>query len=376
MPVMKISPIFQNLSYRKNNNKNNTVHILNNVSKDSVSFGAAKNIVQVNLEELDEVIEKDVIPAMQKSKDFWIAIGKIGYNAQETLKVFSEEEKSLMFHKLKLQDKGNNEIVKKYRRYINCAYDYNDNFRQLKSLKKMAELPIYAKPEILESISSAEKLYTPTIQTDSILALEKSFDMAYETLSNKLDRINLSNTNIELYKRRENLKEQLSEAQYFMLVSPYGDSAKIIEKRNEIKKNINSNNVPLYDALKDIENLRLKADKIAESAEFFNQNIKDMNTFIQQNEKNPLSLNSDDIKSEYSKIKNNCNIIFDNMVKELETNCEKHYANLDEIVNIAKIYRLIKKQKEANIRIQNKINKIKQDYITKQNEEFMKNNGE
>ena len=133
--------------------------------------------------------------------------------------------------------------------------------------------------------------------------------------------------------------------------------------------------MPLYDALKDIENLRLKADKIAESADFFNQNIKDMNTFIQKNEKNPLSLNSDVIKSEYSKIKNNCNIIFDNTVKELETNCEKHYANLDEIVNIAKIYRLIKKQKEANIRIQNKINKIKQDYITKQNEEFMKNNG-
>ena len=100
---MKIFPV--SLSVYKNQKSNNikTTSPVNmppnlNAQKDTVSFKALKNMVQMQIDELDKNIKNNIDPFMQDSRELYLGIGKIGLAAQNIKDTFENEANNL-FHK-------------------------------------------------------------------------------------------------------------------------------------------------------------------------------------------------------------------------------------------------------------------------------------
>jgi len=150
---MKIFPV--SLSVYKNQKSNNikTTSPVNmppnlNAQKDTVSFKALKNMVQMQIDELDKDIKNNIDPFMQDSRELYLGIGKIGLAAQNIKDTFENEANNLFHKQMEIFDIKNNPYVKKYKKYTSRETEFKDNIKKFNQLLSVSQIPMYDKPHI------------------------------------------------------------------------------------------------------------------------------------------------------------------------------------------------------------------------------------
>ena len=367
---MNISPVSFNFLSSKNRVSNSNKNLcssdrLFNLSKDTVSFGSCQNIVQRAFDEINESVNNEIMPVVAESKDLYISVGKIGYNAQEILKYFGKEENDYFRYKLGLWDESKNPYYLKYRRFLDAIKDYKDNEREFKRLQDMASRPLYNKSDILEVINSSKSLYEKESPLCPILPIFDAYELAKSSALNKIDDIFLANKDERLTAYYKTLREQYSCASYYMMISPFGQSQKLIKDKENFEKEINNPKVSILDKMRKIDSFNHSIASIKDLLPIYADNKSDMQKFVENNQ-NITTFSIDNITFAYLNMKKECSDIFDNAFEKFDSYVQDNYSDVDLIVDWDEIHKSLKCQKIVNMKIQKLVNQIKQDYIANQ----------
>lgn len=368
-----ISPVSFKLFNTKSNNKLTAQKAPVNLSypKDTVSFKSLKNMLQVNFDEFEKTIKYDIEPFMADSKDLYMAVGKFGYNTQETLKIYGQNEAALLNYKLDKTNPSINPYTAKYKKYSDPFNEYTSNLREYNNYTQTAKLELYNKPELHSKLEKASALCKENPEIEKIKPLMLMEKEAFNKIDADFEKINLKNSNKGLFEKLQNLREQLSSAQYFMVITPYNDAVKLKMTAEDISKSLSNPKISPLKKLESIEKANNTAYKIAETKNLFYKNKESMAKFVLENKNNVLP-NISEIESAYKDLNKKCDEVYKNAFENVSDFYKRNYIDSKVSVNLKSLNKTLREQKKANSEIQQVINKIKQDFITKQNEEVMK----
>lgn len=357
---MKIAPLITNLT-------KSPAHIRH---AQPVSFKSTPQIFTEGMKELENIINNEITPFVNDSRDLYIETGKIGYRAQEAVNFITLKENKLYQHKFRLQNTLNNALSPEVSEDLELAKEYKNNLSDFESIEKMSNRPMYKNPDLKEKISAAKAtVFAQDNELVKIRPISDYFDNNYEKLGRELEKIDLRSDE-NLFKKFEKTREQQISAQYFMFITPYNDAIKLKLKYQELKSSVENPAISAYTKLENIENALETARNISKDRKLFYENRKDIEKFVKEN-KNQLPPPAGEIKAAYEKLTQKCDEISEKYRKKAGDFVQEHAANPDFSRERAK--KLLKKQKETNDSLYLIIDKIKTDYITAQNKEFYEN---
>lgn len=368
-----ISPVSFKLFNTKSNNKQTVrnAHVNMSYSKDTVSFKSLKNMLQVNFDELEKTVKYDIEPFMADSRDLYMSVGKLGYDTQETLKIFHQKESDLMNLKIDKTNQDSNPYTAKYKKYSVPFNEYTSNLREYNGYLQTSKLEMYDTPELHSKLNKASALYKENPEIEKIKPLMLMEKEAFNEIDTEFEKIKLENSNKNLFEKLRNLREQLTGAQYYMVVTPYNDAVKLKMAAEDISKSLSNPKISPLTKLDNIERANNTAYKILETKKLFYKNKESMKKFVQESKDNVLPSQAE-IESAYGKLNKSCETVYKNTFEKVSDFYQREYVGKKSSVNLKSLSMTIKEQKKANSEIQQIINKIKQDFITKQNEEVMK----
>lgn len=375
---MKILPITLNFTNNKKLQKINQSTPLNlSYQSDSFSFKGLRDVTFTEMKELDNTIEKEIIPFMNDSKVLYHSVAKIGFNAQETLQFFSQKEKELFNHKFDVKNIENNQKAKKFKPYTDRMSSYRDNIYEFSKLENHASLPMYNTPQMRKTIEEARAVVLQ--KNDEVLKLKPLFDFYNDVnadLDSGLNSLKLEAVDKNLSQKLGKMTERLSSAQFYMFMTPYNDAVKVVKKRDEIKKVIDDKSVSMLTKLKNLQVASKIADKVVEDKEHFYKQKDNMREFAEANKDyNKNTPNKSVIENIYNKMTERSNELAKKEFSRLSDFYKKEYEDRNVKIDFNFIDKKLKEQKAANESVQSLIIKIKEDYYAKQNDEVLKSMG-
>lgn len=372
---MKILPItlnFKNNKQLQKTEQSKSLHLSNPV--DTVSFKGLIEMTKSEMNELNTSINIEVTNFMNENKDLYHSVGKIGFSAQETLKLFTQKESTLFQHKLKLIEPENNQSAKKFMPYIDRMNNYMNNIYEFSRLEEHSTLPMYDTPEMRKKIEKARAIVLQeNAEVLKIKPLKDFYNDVYSDVDKELNSQSLVNENKDLSKTIKDLNERLISAQFYMFMTPYNDAAKAVLKRDEIKKVFEDKSVSWMTKLSKIQSANNLTDKVVTDILQFNKHKNDMQKFADDN-KDYLKTTPDKstIENVYKKINARCDELAKRHFSKINGFYKKEYENKNVKIDCKIIDKTLREQKEANSEIQELIIKIKEDYYKKQNDEVLK----
>lgn len=372
---MKILPITLSFTNNKKSQKINQSTPLNpSYQSDSFSFKGLRDVTSTEMMELDNTIENEISPFMKDSKELYLSVAKIGFNAQETLKLFSQKEQELFNHKLDVKNIENNQMAKKLKPYTDRMTSYIDNIYEFSKLEESSSLPMYNTPQMRKSIEAARAVVLQ--ENDEVLKLKPLFDL-YNDVNSDLDfdltALTLTAVDKNLSIKHGELSESLSNAQFYMFMTPYNDAVKSVMKRDEIKKVIDDKSVSAFTKLKNLQVANRIANKVVEDKEHFYKQKDNMLKFAEANKDYKKNTpNKSVIENTYKKMTEKCDELAKKQFSKLSDFYKKEYEGKKIKIDLNFIDKKLKEQKAANEAVQSLIIKIKEDYYTKQNDEVLK----
>lgn len=374
---MRISPVFIS-AYRKQNTKseNHTTSPFLSYEKDTVSFKSADYIGE-GLKEVDRVIKKDIAPFMRDSKDLYLNVAKIGMAAQESLKSVRKGEMELFNLKSDLLQDSQNPLYPKVKKYLEKAESYETNVKNYDRLLERSKSEMYNTPEIKEGVQELKSLiYKPNRDLNALKRFKSAYEDSNEDLNSLLQNISLKNMNPIIFKRVQNLNNRFITAGYYMLITPYNDSVKLLAERNALEQDSKKTSRNIFDLIKRSEKLQENAQRISESTKLYYGNKQKIAKFASRVKYFETVIpEPKELEKEYLKYMDTCKDIAKNRNAKLEKDYLDNFAPVLSEIDFDSVDELLNSQDKKAQEIQSMIYKIKQELINKNNEDFMKSYG-
>lgn len=362
---MKIFPV--SLSVYKNQKSNNikTTSPVNmppnlNAQKDTVSFKALKNMVQMQIDELDKNIKNNIDPFMQDSRELYLGIGKIGLAAQNIKDTFENEANNLFHKQMDIFDIKNNPYVKKYKKYTSRETEFKDNIKKFNQLLSVSQIPMYDKPHIKNAFEQAKNTayFESNDEIEKIKPLTNYFNNSYKELNDKISNVTFQKNNPDLFEEILKTKDILMNAQYFMFITPYHAAVKLKMKKDEIEKDMNNPKNGLLKNLDTVDRLHSVSDSVIKSTKIYYKNKSSIETFVYQyNDIHAVLPSENEIKSAYKKLLDKSNELLKEQFSNTDEFYQKEYKDKKVTINLQKIDKTLKMQKKIIRELQKLVEK-------------------
>lgn len=374
---MRISPVFISANRKQNTkSENHTTSPFLSYEKDIVSFKSADYIGE-GLKEVDSIIKKDIAPFMRDSKDLYLNVAKIGMTAQESLRAFRKEETELFNLKLDLLQDSQNPLYPKVKKYLEEAERYETNVRNYDRLSEMSKSEMYNTPEIKEGVKELKSLiYNPNRDLKALKRFKSAYEDSNDDLNSLLQNISLKNMNPLIFKRVHSLNNRFIAAGYYMSITPYNDSVKLLTERKALEQDSKKTSRNIFDLIKRTEKLQENAQRISDSTKLYYENkqkMAKMASYVKYLES--ITPSPKELEKVYSDFKNKCKDIAQSSRTRFEKDYSDNFAPGLSEIDFDSIDELLNKQDKKAQEIQSMIDKIKQELINKNNEDFMKSYG-
>lgn len=343
---MRILPVFAytNIKNKKSNNfQRNNSRLLQ--AYDTVSFKANKSIVEINMEDLQNSFNSNVLPFINDSKEQFTSIAKIGYNIQKILTKYQKLSSDLFNYQFGLSLTDKNPDYSLYGKSIELVKKYDMNKDKYNYLKKISEKDEYKKSGIAKKIIKAEKLYKENTEIEKLRPFYIYFNNMDSAFNKELSYLNLKNSAKEEFDKFVSLKNIYDECLMYAMAVPYTDAVKVQKGINALNESASNHN--LYEKLKEIEKLQRQTDNITEVKNWFYENKKEINNFIEKNSGYLSNTYEEDtILKVYKDLINKSNLIF-NKYREyikISYNASEHLSEAE----MNKLEELVEKQNKVN----------------------------
>ena len=164
-----------------------------NLSPGTLSFSSAQNVSDRSLYILNSYIDEKIKPFVEENRELFSKIGKIGYNAQETLKAFSENEKRLLNYRYKLQSTTDNPLLNKYIILEEKFNQFENNQRNFHRLENLAKQPLFQDDRVKAALEKAHKTMSiDSLEMSAFASASKEYSKLKEQFASELSAINLA----------------------------------------------------------------------------------------------------------------------------------------------------------------------------------------
>lgn len=351
--------------------------VMSELARDTVNFKSLKNMAQIHFDELNTAIKNEVEPFMADSKELYYEVGKIGFNAQEALKIFNQRELELMLHKFEIANVEKNPSLAQYKPFEDRKHAYNKNIADLDRLTVMAKQTMYNTPEIAVAIEEASNIvFKKDKEIEKMLPLNKFYFETILNLQRRLDDFRLFDANKKMSDSYEDIKDKLLMSQVYMVWMPYSDCSKLLKDCDSLKGVISNPKISILEKLKAIDIAQRKTQKIAEDKNIFYEKKEKISDFVKKNENYELDTPKPAVINKvYDELIAGCDSYAVDAVRKIDDFYKREYADQNVKINLKLVDNHLKEQSQAINKVQKLINKIKEEYIAKNNEEFMKKFG-
>ena len=365
---MRIPAISISQPFKPQNKRTNTSLYLNRPTFSGKDRFEGKSIIQTGLDELKADIEEEIIPYREKYKDTFIQLGKIGYDSQEKLKLVKDYETRLMNKKLNAE---NNETFIQASKNALQFEKYKNNIDEFERTAEFVQKnDYYSNPEILKTI---DKNRSKMIRDAKEFAkLEPLYNKTNETkaqMNTDLEQISSKNLP-DFHNKIKALDEQNKMAAMLMFISEYPDTTNICNEYKSILKDYNEKKILMYDLLDRIGRLSYNIQKFKERKNNFEENINDINKFIEENKSYKTeNISEKEIRTTYDKLLKNADNTIAMHSKNLQNYAAAHPAEISPRIADRTFKMQAKILKQLNTMIWNEkqkfYNRINQDFTDK-----------
>lgn len=323
------------------------------------------SILDREINELKEVVQNEINPFIDKNKENYNKIGKIGYASQEKLKLVQSLEQQLFQKKFNALD---NNTFKEVEQVTGIYEKYKDNIRQFEQTSKnIATSTMYSTPELLKTIEkSRPKVYQGEDEFNKIQPLYQEYNNTKDIINKDLDNVSIKKTP-EFDAKVKELQNQNTTAIFIMLNSGYVDMLKISNDAGQLFKDYEEKNEPAYKLLDRAERLNCEIQKFQNNMGNYHNQDEEIEKFIEENKSyETTSLSKEEIKKVYGFLFKDADMIInfysDNLYDYFQTNPVKLSPRI--------IDKTFKAQEKANRNINKLLQKEKQAFYEKSNRDL------
>ena len=351
---MKILPVNNNYTVYRNKNNHGKTGVKAYNSGDTVSFKAASNILESNIQELRESFNKDILPFINDSRELFTSIAKIGYSVQEPVKLYQKLNNDLFNYQLKLSLSNSNPDYKLYGRNLKLINEFDKNRNNYNYFKALSQKDYYKKTGLDKSVEKAEILYKENENIEKLRPFYNYFNKMSENFSKDISHLNFKEASKEEYNKYLSLKNIYDECILYALAIPYTDSVNIQKNINGLQQSASKPDVSIYDKLKHIEKTKREIEHITQTKEWFYKNRHEVEKFVERNSdylnKKP---DSSDLMDLYRTLINKSNEKYNKYRKFIKIchNATEHLTDSE----MNKLSVLIEKQNKVNNKIIKKL---------------------
>lgn len=367
------------LSISSPNYKSYVTHTPTFSSRDSVNnFEYSKQnkrlkLLNENLESIKSNFDKNIAPFISDSRVLYNEVGLIGYNAQLVLNQISKSSESVFSAQRVDFDGFENACRDNFGMYLERFSEYEENQRTFKRHEEFSKNPLFENTELTKMIEESKQYFQKHETIEKIRSVHDRYVQARSSVLSSFIGVNLKDVAPDIFDNLKNIRDIHTSASYFMIITPYKQAEKLktdIETVSKMLAMPNMDFITSYDKLckldEDVYNLN-------EAKKTFYENQDEIKQFVAKYHKSNYQMLDAQI------VEN----VYKNLEDKFLDNAKKEYASVESAVknsslndlgeeDLKKIDLYLAKQKLLNDRIFDQINKIKTDYIMKQNEEFYK----
>ncbi len=343
-----------------------------NLSPGTLSFSSVQNVSDRSLYILNSYIDEKIKPFVEENRELFSQIGKIGYNAQETLKAFSENEKRLLNHRFKLQSTTDNPLLNKYIILEEKFNQFENNQRNFHRLENLAQQPLFQDDRVKAALEKAHKtMSVDSPEMSAFASASKEYSKLKEQFASELSAINLAAYDKNMNNTLVLLNNQFNTAAAAMITTPYSSALDVIKSAEALKSTVENSGIAIWNKEKEISRTQYAAEKVADSINSFDSVKPELQKFVDENygfiETTPS--------------REQINSAYDRLFEKFDSVSQKYVSKFEDISIKAEIpyssyiVDVLKAQKNSLEQLQNVINQLKAEYIEKQNAEFFKKHG-
>lgn len=361
-------------SYKSNLKFTPTFSSKEPISASDVSKRNARlNMIKDNLESIKSNFDENIAPFISDSRVLYNEIGKIGYNSQLVLNQINKSSEAVFYAQRVGFDGFENACNDNYGKYLERFSKYQENQRTFQRHEEFSKNPLLENVELSKLIEESKQYFKKNESIEAIRVVYDRYVQARNSVFSSFINVNLQDVAPDFYENVKEIKDIHTSASYFMVITPYKQAEKLrsdIESVSEMLAMPKSDFINSYNKICKLdENIY----NLNESKKTFYENQDAMKQFVSKYHKsNYQMIDAKTIEDVYKKLEDKvidkARKEYDSVKNVVETSSLKDLSE-DDLITID-FY--LARQKSANDKIFEMINKIKTDYIMKQNEEFYK----
>lgn len=259
------------------------------------SFERKNSCMDKQITELENDVNNKVLPYIEEHREKFVALGKVGYESQEKLKLVRVYETELMNKKF---GAGKNETFQNASQNARIYEQYDKNIKEFERNERFVhDHPEYASDELLQAIKKGrEKVYRDCEEFEKLRPHYEKSQEIREQMDSELSDVS-SAALPEFHEKIKQLDMQNKNAVMLFLVSGYTDAQEIKKDTVDIVQEYKENKVS-YDILKRLEKVNYKIQKFEEDDK--TAVMESIDNFLEENQNSDAAdLTEDEINKTY-----------------------------------------------------------------------------
>lgn len=214
------------------------------------------SLYEKDLNQLKDSIERSILPYKTDKMPDYTLLAKIGYDAQEKIKLVQEQENSLFQAKLRFKD---NEAFKQSRNTLTPYHDYQKNIKDFeRTVDLVADCSYLATPRVTKYINkSSAKMYENASEFNKFEKLDKKYKEITEQTEKDLDKFDIRENPV-FFKRIRDLGNQNKTAVALYWISDFYQAVEIEKAYEKLKTDSANNKITPYEFDKRVSQLNSK----------------------------------------------------------------------------------------------------------------------
>lgn len=343
-----------------------------NKQPQKISFTSGSDVFQPGsildreISDLKEVFNTEIYPIIEKNRDRFNQTGKIGYDSQEKLKLIQSMEQKLFDKKFNATD---NKFFKEVEQVTGIYEKYKENIREYElTSKNIKNSTMYNTPELLKVIDKSKpKIYQGEEEFKKIQPLYQQYNDTKQHINEDLDEISIKNMP-KFAKKAADLREQNTTAVLIILNSGYSDMLKLSNDAEALFRDYEEQSQPAYKLLERAERLNCDVQRFQNNNPELTglENDETDNFLFENNNYESTNLSKEEIENTYNLLFKEAEMLIDFHT----TNLYNYYKSNPVKLSPRIIDKTLKAQERANRNINKLLQKEKQAFYEKSNEEF------
>ena len=364
---MKVAPILSDKLYTKKY----ASPLKNKLQADTsyrLSFKSDRydgpSVLDIALTDLQNTIEDEIDPFINKYRGRYRKIGNIGLELQAVTDELKKQSNE--YFRTEIIDRKKYKIFDTVKSETDDYATYLMNIKEYEHMKEMADSPVYGSPEIR---NKAESLKPLIYGNEAVFSSRKELLNAYKSAISMLDDTagHLTIKNLPEYEKIKYLNNLYNETVAAIIVLPVNEALHFKTEVENIIKSKEKSTTKLDKAMH--LSRQMYSGSLLRSIKYADKNEAEINKFIEENKDYKSRIpDIEEIKAAFNVLYTKRDAMVQNTARKLEVIYNKS-TNLPYDREAAK--KIIDAQKAANEKLWTLIQEAKTEYIKKQNEKFM-----